>query len=760
MKMYCLSVRNFTNTALRKTLQRLEYLNYQFVENFKSFWACLKLISVLDPSLKALCYELLRNGWDLNFHLMYQKCIDFAAESNELMFTWFGDKPDLPEKGLDLLKMLFGIKAELWIPIGVFPRFHYEKDPRMYLSFESLDIDDKLPLFREKVIKYLRSLEIKDLFVPPPDLCLKVSSSRYNDGGVVRRDFELPQNSVDCGFLYQSFNPKPLGTREVWLPDFSTKINNSFWMLIGRQFLKKEPCYPDDDPKVTYENIKERLEYFGYFDISGFGFQFPRSLLSIVAEEIVNLFPNPDIMEQKSIFDRILNSVKVQMPDGLFKYPPRGIGLGYYEDLKTIVMLAILQDYSPISVYGDQGLLLPKTAKEAVSSLREYGFIIAPGKFEYKLGQVKWSGWTMSPRHIEKPRELWEPLVSLFSARFHWERKQILRSFYEDFPSFYKSKDMTIPFQYEILFGYEFQRGDSLWNFRNSGVSCLTSISMGDIRSWAVEKLYTPKDQIKDSLVYETPFFTSWKMGDAKQFSLYRKKLYKSSRPSSTFIRDYVTPIIELHKSKKPNLPWLAKVINDQTESKLIVNHMVTSGKFTYGLRGKELQDALTFCSRARNPYESYATGGYSVKTVWRCEPLISYEHQFLMDHLIANVSLMNKYLVQRFDIHSLTEDDIISYSLHERWRPKKSGKRKASTLGYALDKDVIPSKLRYTKISFNDVNTKTNEFIKRDDKLAQGVSTLLEDMSNRKLNLVDLDDQTYESGDEDLFLENLEELE
>jgi hypothetical protein len=679
---------------------------------------------------------------------MYQEAIELASESNELMFNWFGQKQNLSPDLSSLVGMLVEIRAELWLPVGVFPRFHYEKDPRMYLAFEKLDISDQIVSFTDKVRVFLRSLDIKEIFVPPLDLCLKVSSSRYNDAGTVRKDFELPQNSVDCGFLYQSFNPKPLGTREVWLPDYSTKINNSFWMLIGRQFLKKTDYYPRDDPLETYRIIRERLEYFGYFDISGFGFQFPRQLLSIVVHEIVALFPSVDLFEQESIFNRILNSVKVQMPDGKFVYPPRGIGLGYYEDIKTLAMMAILHSFSPISVYGDQGLLESKTAKGAVQSLRDYGFIIKPGKFEMKLGQVKWSGWTMSPRHVEKPRQMWESLISVFTARYHWERKQTLRSFYEEFPSYYKSKDMLIPFHYELLFGYEFQRGDSLWNFRNSGVSCLSSISMGNIRSWAVEKIHTPKDVIKDALIYETPFFSSWKMGDAKQFSLRKKKLYKDSSVGSTFIRDYVSPIIEMHKSKKPNLPWLAKVINDQTESKLIVNHMLTSGKFTYGLTGDDLLKSLTYCSRARNPYEAYATGGYSVQTVWRSAPLISYESHFLMEHMLANVDLMSRYLVPRFDIYNINIEDELNKS-----KTRKSLKRKEPILNSVLDSDSIPNKLRYTKVSFGDIKG-TNENIKRDDILFSDTFNILKDMSNRQVHLLDIDEETFSDLDEDLYLE------
>jgi len=279
----------------------------------------------------------------------------------------------------------------------------------------------------------------------------------------------------------------------------------------------------------------------------------------------------------------------------------------------------------------------------------------------------------------------------------------------------------------------------------------MTSVSMGDIRSWAVEKLHTPKDEIKDSLVYETPFFSSWKMGDAKRFSIKRKTLYKNSTPCSTLIRDYVSPIIELHKTKKPNLPWLAKVVSDQTEYKLIVNHMVTSGKFTYGLEGKDLDHSLTYCSRARNPYEAFATGGYSVQTVWRSAPLISYEALFLKEHMLANVTRMSKYLVDRHDIYNVRVEDEINKS-----KTRKSLKRKEPTdnINRILDSSFIPNKLRYTKVSFDSVK-RADGTVPREDCLFSQVTDLLSDISNRQLCLIDIDEENHSDLDDDLYLED-----
>jgi hypothetical protein len=750
MKMYCLNVRNFTNTSLRKTLSRLKYLNFAHVESFKRFWCALKFIVLLEPTLKELCYVLLRNGWDLDFQLDYSKALDVASETNDLSDSLFGfgfrDRQSARVESL--IKLLQKIPTEMWIPLTVFPRFEYQKDPRMYLAFEPVNYLHKAEEFQTLVRNYLRTLDVPSLFIPPPDITMKVSSSRYNDGGVVRRDYERPEISFESGFLYQSFNPKPLATREVWLPDKSTKLNNNFWMIIGRQLLKASPVYPKEDAWDTWQLIKNRLDYFGYFDISGFGFQYPREWLQIVAQEVVNLYPNPDIFEQLDIFKKLCLNLKVNMGDGTFKYPPRGIGLGYYEDLKTIGMLAILDQYNPISVYGDQGLLDQKVTKQAIDSLREFGFIIKAGKWENKLGMVKWGGWSMTPRSLERPKQIFEPLISLFHAEYHWERKLILKNFYQEFSNYYDEKDQIIPFQYEMFFGHEFTRADSLWNFKNSGVSSLRLEVIGNIRSTIVQNLHSPADSITDSSLYETPFFTEWKRADAKKFSIKRKNLYREGGLKSTFLYYYVNPRIRLHKTKKPNLTRLASCVSDFTESKLVVNHGVTTGKFLYGLTGEGVMNALRFCIRARNPYEAYATGGYSVETHWRADPVIPSEHLFLAEHFLTNVTQMSKFIATRFDIPNFDVSNIFPHL--KRSLLDESNKDSES---FVSQNDTDGNKRQYKTISFADMVNNTNYEAPIDSSMSEKVTNLISDIKFRSTNLVEVDSFVEDEIDEDLFL-------
>jgi len=647
----------------------------------------------------------------------------------------------------ELIENLKLLTPELWYPVKVFPRYEYEKEGKMKYAFTPYVKDDnQLMEFKSLVKDYLLGLDLEELFVPPPDLVLKVSSSRYNDGGTVRRDYEKPKISFNSGFLYQKFSPKPLEPREVWLPDMATKINNSFWMLIGRQILKKDETYPDSDPMVTWEKIRKDLTWFGYFDISGFGFQYPRELLVVVAETIVELYNSPDMEEFLLIFKRLMSSVKVQMPDGKFVYPPRGIGLGYYEDLKTIGMNAILKRFKPISVYGDQGLIPFKQYEESIKELKRFQFIIADDKHKLMRGVIRWSGWIQTPYVIKRPKQVFEPLTSLFHAQYHWERKMILRSIYKSNPFNYDKYDMILPFQYELFFGYEVSKGDSLWNFQNGGVSSRTLRRTGLVKGWAYEKLVAPTDTINDSVFYESPFFTEWKRRDSKHFSIKRKNVYKNSIPSSTDIRDYATPIYSLNRSKEPRLSRLAGLLSDSQESKLVVNHLMTSGKLNFGLSYDDMLLALRQCSVARNPFEAYATGGLSIDTVYRPHSIPSKEWIEFIELLATNISYMNSNFVHRYDTRNPPISDL-KPTLTEHGKEYMSIFDKNRKRPLVSNEDIRKKKSIY-RITVDMISSNSKDFVNPDTP--KNASSLLGDINLRSIDFKV--DETFSCEDESVM--------
>jgi hypothetical protein len=178
-------------------------------------------------------------------------------------------------------------QAELWVPYNAFPLIFFEKR-RMDLAFlDKPELD--LERIKDLVRRYLFKLDLKELFVPPPDILYKIGNQYYNDNGVIKSDYERPEK-FDSGFKYQFFMAQPLQPREVWLPSKKIKHNNIFWMLLCRQFIKCDPTYPSSEPELVWERLKNIKSFFR-FDISGFGFQFIREYLQVLVEVIEEMYP-------------------------------------------------------------------------------------------------------------------------------------------------------------------------------------------------------------------------------------------------------------------------------------------------------------------------------------------------------------------------------------------------------------------------------------------------------------------------------------
>jgi len=751
LKFLCIATRNFKNTSLRKSIQRLGKGSISVIDSFKQFWLSLKIFQIIEPSTRKLCYLLLRNGWNSEFQEFYLKSLDRFSQSTRFTNRTNFHRDEYwnySELQIDVIESLWHLEPELWVPMSVFPRISFDKESKMELAFEPVSLN--IPLFSEMVYKFLVDLKVNHIDIPSPEMVLKVGSARYNDGGRVKRDFELPTVSLNSGFLYQKFCPKPRQPREVWLPDKVTKINNNFWMFIGRSILTRVPYYPDSDPRVTYSKIRERLSNFEYFDFPGYGFQYPREYLVIVAETIARLYSHPDIFECLDIFKRICGSVKVQMDDGLFRYPPRGIGLGYYEDLKTIGTMAVIHyhKFNPISIYGDQGLLPSMNYKVFVKAFSDLGFIISRSRMDTKR-LVKWAGWTMSTTLFYKIRSTFEPLVSAFRSQYHWERKMILRSFAKEHRNLYLKYEKFIPTLYESSFGYEYYKGDAFSNFENGGLMISTPRLEGNLKTWKVERLISPSDIIHDDFIYNTPFFTEWKRADSKKFSLLRKSVYKNSRPCSTMILDYASPRIELSNNRVPELPHMARVISDSMESKLLVNHLQTSGKFTMGLTSEQMDSALRLCSMARNPYEAYATGGYRYLTVWHALPRVSSEWVELNEILHTSVSMIYSH---RATFYNTFE---VPINIEPSSRPKRKRIGDNKTIVTDLDPAMEPRQ-SLTRVTLDMLReTVHRKEVPRDDTL-RPVTDILSDIHTRQLCLVDDNISVYEDIIED-YLEDIE---
>jgi hypothetical protein len=561
--------------------------------------------------------------------------------------------------------------VEMHIPMTCFPLLLVEKESKMkYANFPHKEID--IEEFHDKCVEYLLSLDVRQLRVPPPEVLIKYNTTRFHDDGEVKQDFE-PASKVNSGFMYQKFLTKPLTPREVWLPDKRTKMCNSFWMLIGRQILKRDPIYPSLDPQKNHERISGFLDdTIRRFDVSGFGFQYQRDLLLAVAACICEVFPSNILDQEYQQLFEILKDFKLLLPSGLYVVPPRGIGLGYFEDLKTIGIMALLFDQGLISVYGDQGIFVDSYHLD--EHLREGSIIIHPSKIEnIPSGKILWGGVIYEKDTYHKPKEVSAPLIGSIFSSFHWERKESLKSLSFSLKD-YKKYQLKIAFFSQLFFGYELRVNDYFESIGNLGVMVKQYVE-GYTSSCLVEGAKHPSLGTKLNMKYIDPYHTiqpKTSLSIKKSFSKTRKNLFKKSKNIDSLVYRYIYPRIEYNYNSskaKVNFPFWGDLL-------LALLYESTVGVVTFGLTPEEILLAPTRQAYADNPFRAKSLGGYKVLTADRGFNIATSENQEVAEFL-ASLNSNNLSHIARADLMPTATQIDEDESLGKYYfRPQKSLKR------------------------------------------------------------------------------------
>lgn len=716
-----------------------------FKASIKLSWSKFKFASTVNPAYKQVYIWIFKTFLDLDGQKDFDEIKDLILDDHYDYARGYLISTHAPAHKLRLLDYFHREDVDMWLPLSIFPLIEVSK-PRMDYAFLEYNVtQEQLAEVREKIFNYVMRLNIDEIFVPPPDTLHKVGNQKYNDGGYVRYDYERPLVTFDSMFKYQKFMTAPLTPREVWLPGKAIKNNNNFWMTICRQIISKDPVYPSSDVEETWERIRDQIDEILRFDISGFGFQYLREYLKLGISVIQELYPHSYLEEQGSIFNKICDLVNVQLEDGTFVYPPRGIGLGYYEDLKTMIMLALLADYDPISVYGDQGLI-GLGGYAAIADLMEKQFSVKFEKVEFCASKphnvVKWAGYKMSPKSLVKPKKYMEPLLGAFFSRFHWERKLALRGLAEDEPLWYKKHEFRLAFLYEQFYGWEFHKTETTNHFDNCGINSSVPIIDGYSKLYKVEKKVAPYSNNMFDITYQTPFRVSGRKAYptkvSRQFQIARKKLYKETTPDYNFIPNYIDPRIEYNNKQRP----FKKVLPVWADMLYLVSHGKSSGSITCGLSSDQILDAARHQIFAKDPFRALATGGYKILTTWRSSRPPD-EEWLVVSNFLAEVSQRHFDYVRRCDLlqHPALLADPMYYDTNLiREVVSTSKKRKVddlSTQSHMEDEvrdrvlQLLPSKIAKGAI---DSYAQLHQFIleeakgQEEDRLSLASSPLLEE--------------------------------
>jgi len=455
--------------------------------------------------------------------------------------------------------------------------------------------------------------------------------------------------------------------------------------------LTKTTVYPSADPEVTWNQFKDKISDLIRFDISAFGIQYPRVFLQIAVDVLNELYPCTVMQEQRDTLTWILSNVKVTLPDESVVRPIRGIGLGYFEDLKTLFMLSILDKHDPISVYGDQGIL-PLTGLSAVEDLISAGFILKFEKIEFvaSTNVLLWGGNTMQKYRFYKRKAFLSPLLESFFSRTHWERKNALLSVAKDNLELYLRVFKAR--LYQRFFSFEFFPGDYNLHVDQGGLRLDVPYVAGYNKLYRLRHYMMPKQLSYFSLSHNLPHTVRRETCSNKvaiAFSKRRFKIYRSTRLEDDACEYNINPRYSYNLDRPGKS---SSVLPNWAELALIYKYGAHTGAFTYGVDPSEFIKTVKKFPYASNPFEARSRGGYKLQSgPLLARPMVNQDWLELAVRLQALDMYSNTLIVNRVDLplnlwqiqDPMYESEVLPYK-RETLKRKRS---KASLITSSSDK-------------------------------------------------------------------------
>jgi len=481
------------------------------------------------------------------------------------------------------------------------------KESKMYLA--SLPDSINIETFKENARNYLRRNKVEKLHVPDRTACLTLNDHWYSDGGLEkRRNCEEPVHSWDGPMIYETFWTTPTSKREVWVPPLNYKINNVWWqILVGPILEKDESLVSNETNEQIGMSIKKRMRPCRKIDLKGSGIQFPRSVIIALMEVIYEFYPNEDIECHLKETKRLFNDLSVKMPDGKYNFPTRGVGLGYYETLKTLVMRIILHDVYIVKMFNDDILVANDDYEKARLRIQTNGFVIN----EKKTGEY----YRYVPYFLQCSILLGKAmmhqnsngrLAALVFSKYHYIRKNI-------FLTYHSNRKTWMMFAYRQLFGWEVYPDECIRHPTDWGLNPTAEYRVGWVKGGLLRKFTQSRvADLTEYRVKQSAFpFMRWK---DRKFSLARSKARRLKNVVSyTGYDEYLHPIVE-------DAPWIidrepgAAITPHLTsmwyDLRCIIQKGYTTGRYLRGLTPEQARFALARFSFSRDPIGSYIKGG------------------------------------------------------------------------------------------------------------------------------------------------------
>jgi hypothetical protein len=590
------------------------------------------------PYTRNLCMRIMHHNLDLKGQEEYEQypevrahIFDFKQAKKPIPEEWAKNPLYLCELScVDKLTNQKMVTRE-FPSINAFPDFELNKESKMWLCA----LDAPTPEQIEEVKGYLRTV-IREfgpnhLDVPAPETVLALGPNLYSDGHYARHDFEKPTSTWMDSWTYQRFKTDPRTEREVWLPPKGYKILSSWWHFLTEPVVRRVPWLVGNDQLTDVrKDVHKRFRPSVKIDLKGFGLQFPREYIMAAMDVLNEIYPSEETEDYIRSTKLSFSKLSIMMEDKTFITPNRGVGLGYFSNIMTLVVGSILQDMDIVKMFNDDILCPIENYEKATARLESLSFVINEKKTGGKWYKAPYfAGVAMAPKGSLRFYEAQGSKAALFTKRYHHERKNIfLMNVY--------NKSWKMAYHYERIFGHEVEKLECFRHPTDLGLNPHGVKRVGWVKGGYLRKLRSPIHEDEErrrvwSITYP------WKNPtDKKSFNRQRRvKRYKDDVWYTEY-DEYLNPeITELdNRSGRPDFFLGNYQLPRWADLQLLIARAETVGRTTLGVHPKRAAHYMLQYLHSRNPIHSWITGGYEIESPFYRLPGLDPFNQIIYERL------------------------------------------------------------------------------------------------------------------------------
>jgi hypothetical protein len=619
------------------------------------------------PETIPLCIYLMHNCLTLEGQEAYEDFIEVRAKILDLL----GAKRPVPDElnqnpiylAMKKCRLIVNGKSQLMparhLPsITAFPDFNLEKESKLYLCKLDRPQEELVSEFKKLVKALLVQKGPKTLDIPSNEGVISLGPQKYSDGHEVKQDFEKPCITWTSSWDYQRFKTDNRTEREVWLPPKGYKMVSSWWHFLLDPIMKRiEWVVHSDQFRDLSLEISERWKPCKKIDLKGFGLQFPREYIVCTMEAILEVYPNETIQEYFESAKRLFSKLEIQMEDKTFFQPDRGVGLGYFSNVMTLGIAALLQEFDIVKMFNDDILCPSENYIPARTKLEKFLFVINEKKSGQEwLSRPFFANITFVPNnkgHFMLYNQAQGIKAAVFNKRYHYERKNIMLMC--KWPHRWKAN-----YHYERLFGYEVNRGEAFMHPSMLGLNPDGEYLTGYVKGGLLRKYKAPQSDhdVELNRIWSIQF--PWRdPPPRKDFQKIRNSLRKKKNiVYYTEYDDYLNPEVRF-TGNIPLKPVLNKgnyQLPSWSDLQEIIAHHRTYGRTLQGHNPIRASERMLDYLLADNPIHAWLAGGYEVITPYYRIPGVNPWIQVLYESIRkiqkASTPIANKSLGEGSLVH------------------------------------------------------------------------------------------------------------